>query len=110
MPQAVVETGDGPPEADLPKVLDLALYPGSKVVKNKAAHAGQEKRYHVTITTHDDLAKVADFYKTQGLSGTVQSGKYQANGVTKNGNMVLIDGHAGESGNEIEIKVIVASK
>lgn len=90
-PLAAVESAEGPAEKDLPKALDLPLYPGAKVVKNKIALAGAEKRYHVTLSTKDTPQQVAAFYQAHGLPFAAKGDKAQALGQTKHGNMVIID-------------------
>jgi hypothetical protein len=110
MPTASVETGNGPAEKDLPKVLDLPLYPGSKVVKNKLATAGAETRYHVTLETSDPVQKVADFYQANGLPSMVHAGMGQAVGETKNGNEVLIDFSRKGEKTQIAIRVSAGGK
>jgi hypothetical protein len=110
MPSPSKETGDGPAESELPKALDLPLYPKAKVVRNKIAEGGAEKRYHVTLETPDSLKQVTDFYQAQGLMSAVSGEKGQSMGETKNGNSALIDMERKGGKTEIVIRVSVGAK
>jgi hypothetical protein len=101
------ENGEGPAEKDLAKALDLALYPGATVVKNKTASDEKQKRYHVTLETKDTPKQVADFYQKQGIPGAVKDDKAQAMGPTKHGNLVIIN--ADRKGDKTEISIAVSS-
>ncbi len=105
MPDTSKEDGDGPPESELPKVLDIPLYPKAKVVHNKVASAGSEKRYHVTLKTDDPASKVAAFYSAHGIPATAKGDQAQAIGTTQNGNLVIIDVDKKNGKTEIAIKV-----
>jgi hypothetical protein len=110
MPSASVETGDGPAEKDLARVLDIPLYPGSKVVKNKVAKAGEETRYHLTLETSDPVQKVADFFQSIGIPSMVHAGMGQAIGSTKNGNDILVDMTRKGEMTQIAIRVSTGGK
>jgi hypothetical protein len=107
MPSPSKETGDGPAESELPKVLDLPLYPKAKVVRNKVAEGGAEKRYHVTLETPDSVKQVTDFYQAHGLMSAIAGDKGQSMGETKNGNSALID--MARKGDKTEITIRVSA-
>lgn len=106
MPALAKETADGPPEKELPKVLDLPLYPGAKVVHNRIAEAGPDKHYHVTLETSDPASKVAAFYTAHGLPGVAKGDQAQIIGQTKKGNLVIVD--VGKKGDKTEITIKVS--
>ncbi|HVT13090.1 MAG TPA: hypothetical protein VHE55_12570 [Fimbriimonadaceae bacterium] len=105
MPGPDKEDGDGPPESELPRVLDIPLYPKAKIVHNKVASAGAEKRYHVTLETADPASKVAAFYSAHGIPATARGDQAQAIGQSHNGNLVIIDVDKKNGKTEIAIRV-----
>lgn len=100
LPKPAAETGPGPDEKDLPKALDLPLYPGSKVVDNKKTASS----LHVTLETVDPVKKVVDFYNSHGIPGVAKSDAGQSMGSTKNGSLVIIDISRKEGKTKIMIK------
>jgi hypothetical protein len=103
------EIADGPSEADLPKTLDMPLYPGSRLVSSKVATAGEEKRYRILLETPDSAKKVGEFYTKSGLPMEVRGGKAQFMGLTKKGNNVLMFAEEKDGKTTITIRVSPAT-
>jgi hypothetical protein len=105
MPTPATENGDGPPENELPKALDLPLFPGAKITKNRTATSTGAIGYHITLETSESVQKVADFYQSNGIPCSVKNGAAEGYGPTKHGKMAIISAsHTGDK-TEITIKV-----
>jgi hypothetical protein len=96
----------GPAEKELASIIDLPLYPGSKLVKNTVADTDAGKRYHVTLESRDTAKEIADFYKSKGVPGEQSGDRAKAMGETKKGNLVIIQ--VTKKGNASEITIAVS--
>ncbi len=89
------QTERGPSEADLPKALDLPLYPGATLVASQQVTGkdipSTEKRYRVALTTPDSAKKVGEFYKDKGKTDVATTGaKVQVMGFSPKGFQIII--------------------
>lgn len=103
------QISEGPAESELPKILDVPLYPGAKVTSNVVATVGEEKRYRVKLETPDPVKKVAEFYTKSKLAMEVRDDKAQYMGPTEKGNNVLMFAESKDGKTEITIRVSPAA-
>ena len=87
----------------------LKVYPGSEsALGEKFTHGDGVTKSVITFTTADSLAKIAEFYKAEGMDVKNPS---MPIGATKAGSQVMISVKTVEGGkNSVEIKGLVSNK